>query len=56
MIMVLNHPVQNFNHNIVVMSESSTCGQQLAYNQTKELVDAITAPLAGIFPNQVNDL
>ncbi|XP_021355764.1 DC-STAMP domain-containing protein 2-like, partial [Mizuhopecten yessoensis] len=48
MILVMSYPVKNFNHNIVVMSESSTCGQQMAYNQTKELVDAAVAPIAGV--------
>ncbi|KAJ8303050.1 hypothetical protein KUTeg_019446 [Tegillarca granosa] len=46
MILVMTHPVVNFNRNIMVMSNTATCGQQLAYNQTKELVESATAPLA----------
>ncbi|XP_069113575.1 DC-STAMP domain-containing protein 2-like [Argopecten irradians] len=48
MILVLSHPVKNFNHNIMIMSNSYTCGQQMAYNQTKQLVDAAVAPIAGV--------
>ncbi|KAL5019782.1 hypothetical protein ScPMuIL_002674 [Solemya velum] len=48
MILVMNYPMKNFDRNIIVMSESSTCGQQMAYNQTKELVDAALAPMAGM--------
>ncbi|XP_033753894.1 DC-STAMP domain-containing protein 2-like [Pecten maximus] len=48
MILVMSYPVKNFNHNITVMSNSYTCGQQMAHNQTKELVDAAVAPIAGV--------
>ena len=46
-ILVMTHPVQNFNNNILVMSESATCGQEQAFNQTKELVEAAFSPIAG---------
>lgn len=46
-VLVLNHPVQNFNQNILVMTESSTCSQEMAFNQTKQLAEAAMAPLAG---------
>jgi hypothetical protein len=46
-ILVMTHPVHNFNNNILVMSESATCGQEQAFNQTKELVEAAFSPIAG---------
>ena len=30
------------------MSESMTCGQQIAYNATREVVDTAVAPIHGI--------
>ena len=43
--LVMNHPIKNFNTNIMVMSQSATCGQELALNKTKELVKAAAAPM-----------
>ncbi|KAK3612457.1 hypothetical protein CHS0354_032071 [Potamilus streckersoni] len=47
----MNHPLINFNRNIVVMSQSSTCGQEMAYNKTKDLVKSAVAPFAGVVEN-----
>lgn len=46
-VLVMNHPVQNFNKNVLVMSDSSTCGQEMAFNQTKEVIEAAFSPMAG---------
>ena len=46
-LMVLSGPMQNFNNNIHVMSNSATCGQQMTYNVTKEVVDMAMAPVKG---------
>ena len=43
----MNHPVKNIFVNVTVMSQSATCGQELALNETKELIRAATAPLEG---------
>ena len=43
--LVMNHPMKNFNANIMVMSESATCGQEMALNKTKDLVKAAVAPM-----------
>ena len=45
--LVMTYPVHNYNHNILVMSDSSTCGQEMAYNQTRQLVDAAVSPITG---------
>ncbi|XP_052098978.1 DC-STAMP domain-containing protein 2-like [Mytilus californianus] len=47
-ILVMNHPVQNFNKNVLVMSDSSTCGQEMAFNQTREVIEAAFSPMAGV--------
>ena len=46
-VLVMNYPVKNFNKNVLVMSESATCGQEMAFNQTRELVEAAFSPMAG---------
>ena len=43
--LVMNHPMKNFNANIMVMSNSATCGQEMALNKTKELAAAAAAPM-----------
>ena len=47
--LVMNHPMKNFNANIMVMSESATCGQEMALNKTKELAAAAAAPMQSMF-------
>ncbi|XP_071104714.1 DC-STAMP domain-containing protein 2-like [Haliotis cracherodii] len=47
-ILILNHPVTNFNHNILVMSESATCGQSLAQNETRQLIEEAMSPVAAL--------
>ncbi|XP_046552587.1 DC-STAMP domain-containing protein 2-like [Haliotis rubra] len=47
-ILILNHPVTNFNHNILVMSESATCGQSLALNETRKLLEEAMSPVAAL--------
>ena len=47
--LVMNHPMKNFNANIMVMSESATCGQEMALNKTKELAAAAAAPMQSKF-------
>lgn len=46
-VLVMAHPVANFNKNVMIMSNSATCGQELSYNQTKEVLNQIANPLAG---------
>ncbi|CAH1790156.1 unnamed protein product [Owenia fusiformis] len=47
-VLVMTGPVQNFTHNVRIMSESSTCGQEVAYNLTKEVVKESLSPVHGI--------
>ncbi|CAG2196969.1 unnamed protein product [Mytilus edulis] len=54
-VLVMNHPVQNFNKNVLVMSDSSTCGQEMAFNQTKEVIEAAFSPMAGVI-NMISKL
>ncbi len=44
-VIVINGPMNNFRHNIHVMAESSTCGQQMAANATEELVQSALTPV-----------
>ncbi|XP_052817975.1 DC-STAMP domain-containing protein 2-like [Mya arenaria] len=48
LILAMNNPLRNVNRNINVMSQSTTCGQEMALNETKELVKAAVAPMQGI--------
>ena len=43
--LAINHPLMNMSRNITVMSQSTTCGQEMALNGTKELVKAAKAPI-----------
>ncbi|KAH3769099.1 hypothetical protein DPMN_170346 [Dreissena polymorpha] len=46
--LAMNHPLRNVNRNINVLSQSTTCGQEVALNETRELVKAAAAPVQGI--------
>ncbi|KAL4235200.1 DC-STAMP-like protein [Mactra antiquata] len=46
--LAMNHPLNNVRSNINVMSQSATCGQEMALNGTKELVKAAMAPMQSI--------
>nr|KAI8755460.1 DC-STAMP domain-containing protein 2-like [Biomphalaria glabrata] len=48
MVLVLNYPVQNYSHNMVVLSNSTTCGQSLALNATKKLLENAASPLFSV--------
>ncbi|RUS84288.1 hypothetical protein EGW08_007932, partial [Elysia chlorotica] len=48
MVLILNHPVQDFSHNLEVLTDAATCGQSLALNETKKLAEAAAAPLVSI--------
>ncbi|GFO14708.1 DC-STAMP domain-containing protein 2 [Plakobranchus ocellatus] len=48
MVLILNHPVQDFSHNLQVLTDSATCGQSKALNETKNLVEAAASPLISI--------
>jgi len=45
--LAMNHPLRNVQRNLNVMSQSTTCGQEMALNQTKDLVKAAVAPMQG---------
>ncbi|ESP05583.1 hypothetical protein LOTGIDRAFT_103236 [Lottia gigantea] len=48
MVLVMIYPVTNFSNNILVMSESATCGQGMALNETKDLVKTAVSPIASM--------
>lgn len=48
MVLILNHPVQDFSHNLNVLTDAATCGQSMALNETKRLVEAAASPLVSI--------
>ncbi|KAI0233286.1 hypothetical protein LSAT2_016464 [Lamellibrachia satsuma] len=47
-VLITSYPMENFQHNTRVMSQSSLCGQEAAYNATKEVVDVALAPVRSI--------
>ncbi|XP_033100608.1 DC-STAMP domain-containing protein 2-like [Anneissia japonica] len=52
--LVMSGPMANLAINLDIASQSQLCSAQLAANQTKELFELATAPLAVIF-NRLND-
>ncbi|XP_059165100.1 DC-STAMP domain-containing protein 2-like [Physella acuta] len=48
MVLVMNHPVHNFSSNMDVLSDAVTCGQSMALNETKKLVEAAASPLLSV--------
>ena len=44
-VLVMTYPMENFHHNTEVMSQSTQCGQEAAYNATKEVMDVALAPV-----------
>ena len=44
-VLVMTYPMENFHHNTEVMSQSSLCGQEAAYNATKDVIDVALAPV-----------
>ena len=49
MFLAMNHPMTNVYRNIGVMSNSITCGQEKALNETKDLIKACVAPMQSLF-------
>ena len=47
-VLLITYPVLNFNHNVIVLTDSATCGQSLVMNETRELVEMAKAPVAGM--------
>ncbi|KAK3741414.1 hypothetical protein RRG08_011190 [Elysia crispata] len=48
MVLIVNHPVQDYSHNLTVLTDAATCGQSMALNETRRLVEAATSPLVSI--------
>ena len=44
-VLIMTYPMENFQHNTEVMSQSALCGQEAAYNATKEVIDVALAPV-----------
>ncbi|XP_041370273.1 DC-STAMP domain-containing protein 2-like [Gigantopelta aegis] len=47
-VLLINYPVLNFNHNVIVLTDSATCAQSLVMNETRELAELARAPVAGM--------
>lgn len=47
MFLAMNHPMTNIHRNINIMSQSITCGQEMALNETKDLIKTAVAPMQG---------
>lgn len=43
--LAMNHPLNNIRINIGVMAQSATCGQEMALNETKDLIKSAVAPM-----------